>query len=117
MKIRAAFSLLLAAALAACAAPKLAQRQRIPSDAHVPDFARKPFEPFSRTDAVAIAIREWRLWGQPVDDDPPGTRPPLPPELKPEREPGLWERVGEYWWLSQDANRNESAWTGKHDAF
>lgn len=120
MSIRLALSLLLVGTmLAACAGPRKpeAVRQRIPSDAHVPDFARKPYEPFSRVNAVAIAIREWRLWGQPVDDDPPGTRPPLPPELKPERAPGLWERVGEYWWLGQDANRNESAWTGEHDAF
>jgi hypothetical protein len=85
--------------------------------AHVPDFARKPYEPFSREDAVAIAMREWRLWGQPVDDDPPDTRPPPLPQDKPERMPGLWQRVGEYWWLGQDAERRESAWTGKHDEF
>jgi hypothetical protein len=85
--------------------------------AHVPDFARKPYEPFSREDAVAIALREWRLWGQPVDDDPPDTRPPPLPEDKPERMPGLWQRVGEYWWLGQDAERRESAWTGKHDEY
>jgi len=86
-------------------------------DAHVPDFARKPYVPFNRQDAVAIALREWRLFGQPVDDDPPGTRPEPPPELKPEREPGLWERVGEYWWLGLDADNLFSAWTGKHDQY
>ena len=43
------------------------------------------------------------LFGQPVDDDPPGTRPELG-EDKPERLPGLWQRVGEYWWLGQDAD-------------
>jgi hypothetical protein len=84
---------------------------------HVPDFARKPYEPFTREDAVAIAVREWRLFGQPIDDDPPDTRPPPLPDEKPEREPGLWERVGEYWWLGQDADRRESAWTGKHDEY
>jgi hypothetical protein len=89
----------------------------IDPSAHVPDFARKPYEAFSREEAVAIANREWRLFGQPIDDDPPDTRPIPLPEDKPEREPGLWERVGEYWWLGQDAERKESAWTGKHDEF
>jgi hypothetical protein len=51
-----------------------------------------------------------------VDDDPPHTRAPQPPEEMPERMPGLWERVGEYWWLGQNPNRREAAWTGKHDA-
>lgn len=83
---------------------------------HVPEFAIRPYMPFSRADAVAIASREWRLFGQPIDDDPPDTRPPLPPELKPERMAGLWERVGEYWWISQDPDRSEGSWTGKHDA-
>jgi len=87
-----------------------------PPDAHVPPFARVPYEPFSRTAVVAIALREWRLFGEPVDDDPPGTRPPPAPEDKPEREPGLWQRVGEYWWLGMNAGSPESGWTGKHDA-
>ena len=104
-------------ASAGCAGPRAAPKRvaTIPPDAHVPNFARVPFEPISRQDVVAIAIREWRLWGQPVDDDPPGTRPPLPPESKPERWAGLWERVGEYWWLGINAGDRETAWTGKHD--
>lgn len=85
-------------------------------DAHVPEFARRPYEPFTRDEVVAIATREWRLFGQPVDDDPPGTRPEPPPELKPERMAGLWERVGEYWWLGVNAEEPEANWTGKHDA-
>jgi hypothetical protein len=84
---------------------------------YIPDFARKPYEPFRREDAVAIALREWRLFGQPVDDDPPGTRPEPPPDLKPERMPGLWERVGEYWWSGLNPDSNARYWTGKHDAF
>ena len=84
---------------------------------NVPDFATKPYAPFSRAAAVAIALREWRMFGQPVDDDPPNTRPPPPPELKPERIEGLWQRVGEYWWIGMDPTRLEAAWTGKHDAF
>jgi hypothetical protein len=86
-----------------------------PSDAHVPNFARVPYEPISRQDVVAIALREWRLFGQPVDDDPPGSRPPPLPDQKPERFPGLWQRVGEYWWLAVDPADKEVAWTGKHD--
>lgn len=84
-------------------------------DEHVPELARRPYAPFSRADAVAIALREWRLFGQPIDDDPPGTRPEPPPELKPEREPGLWQRVGEYWWVGLDPGTKETLWTGKHD--
>lgn len=81
-------------------------------DAHVPPFARAPFHPISRDAVLAIAWREWRLFGQNVAD----------PErdavrvVKPEREPGLWQRVGEYWWLGLDAGSPESDWTGKHDA-
>jgi len=85
-------------------------------DPHIPPFAANAWEPFSRADAVAIALREWRLFGQPVDDDPPETRPIPPPEQKPERMAGLWERVGEYWWIGQDPAEREAAWTGLHDA-
>ncbi len=80
-------------------------------DAHVPPFAKVPFEPFSREAVVAIALREWRLFGQPVADPAAdATR-----TIKPEREPGLWQRVGEYWWLGLNAGSAESNWTGKHD--
>ena len=65
---------------------------------------------------MAIALREWRLWGSPVDDDPPNTRPPPLPDQKPERFPGLWQRVGEYWWEGEDAGSLTAYWTGKHDA-
>jgi hypothetical protein len=101
--------LLLALMAAGCAAP-------LAPDAHVPPFARVPYEPFSRTSAVAIALSEWRAFGSPVDDEPPGSRPPPAPDQKPERAPGLWQRVGEYWWLGQNAGMKEDAWTGKHNA-
>jgi hypothetical protein len=84
-------------------------------DAHVPDFARKSYEPFNRTAAVAIALREWRLFGSPVVDGDPRNRPRQDPEVKPERLPGLWQRVGEYWWLGLDAGDPARRWTGKHD--
>ena len=95
-----ALPLLLLATLAGCAAPAR----------HAPEFATKPFEPFNRQDTVAIALREWRLFGSPVDDD--DAHPPQ----KPERVPGLWERVGEYWWIGLNPDAAEVAWTGKHDA-
>jgi len=70
---------------------------------------------FSRAEAIAIAKQEWRLFGQSVFDDPPHTG--ADPEVNdgPNRSPGAWERIGEYWWLGQDADRRESAWTGMHD--
>jgi hypothetical protein len=80
-------------------------------DAHVPPFAKIPFETFSREAVVAIALREWRLFGQNVAD-PQADATRL---IKPEREPGLWQRVGEYWWLGLNAGSAESGWTGKHD--
>ena len=86
-------------------------------DDHVPDFAQRNFEPLARDDAVAIALREWRACGMLVDDDDPDARPiPSGPAFKPERRPGLWERIGEYWWIGQDPGEREVSWTGKHDA-
>ncbi len=32
-----------------------------------------------------------------------------------ERKPGLWERVGEYWWEGVNAGEPDARWTGKHD--
>jgi hypothetical protein len=80
-------------------------------DAHVPPFAKAPFEPFSRSAVVAIALREWRLFGENVAD--PEAEPFR--TIKPEREEGLWQRVGEYWWLGLDIGAPEIGWTGKHD--
>jgi len=97
----------LLALLSACAAQ--------PPDAHVPPFARVPYQAFSRDAVVAIALREWRLFGSPVDDTP-GSYKPATPEDKPERQQGLWQRVGEYWWLAMNAGDPDAGWTGKHDA-
>jgi hypothetical protein len=90
-------------------------------DARVPPFARVPYEPMSRQTVVAIALREWRLFGSPVEDmaaDEADVGMPESPGTvareKPERQPGLWQRVGEYWWLGLDAG-TPSKWTGKHD--
>ena len=75
----------------------------------IPPFARVPYAPFSRAAVVAVALREWRLFGSPVNDDDHVT-----PD-KPERAEGLWQRVGEYWFLGVNRNAPESGWTGKHD--
>jgi hypothetical protein len=103
-------------ALAACAAPA----PSVPPPGPVPNFALKNFEPFNRADTVAIALREWRLFGSKVDDASPEGRPVPLPQDKPERQPGLWQRVGEYWWVGLppapgQPRPKEEGWTGKHD--
>ncbi len=90
----------------------LAACSSTPPDAHVPPFARVPYEPISRDAVVAVALREWRLFGSRVDDQ---AMSPETQQQKLEREQGLWQRVGEYWWLGLDAGTLESKWTGKHD--
>ena len=77
---------------------------------HIPPFTRKPFEAFSRAALVQIALREWRLFGQTIARDDGHDD-----EVKPEREQGLWQRVGEYWWLGLNRDAPEARWTGKHD--
>ena len=92
--------------------------QFIAEPGHSPPFARVPYQAFSRAEAVAIAEQEWRLFGERVDDDPPppGGFDPAPGD-DPARVPGHWERIGEYWWLGQDVDRRELAWTGMHDEY
>ncbi len=82
---------------------------------HVPPFARVPYQALTRNAVVAVASREWRLFGAPIDDNPPGTLPQALPEDKAERQPGLWQRVGEYWWVGMPPGSRESGWTGKHN--
>ncbi|HEY7577810.1 MAG TPA: DUF2272 domain-containing protein [Acetobacteraceae bacterium] len=89
--------------------------QFVAQSGHSPPFARAPYEPFTRAEAIAIAEQEWRLFGQRVDDNPPRSGSDPDPDDDPGRLPGLWERIGEYWWLGQDAQRREAAWTGMHD--
>lgn len=101
--------LLLAAAACAGHAPG-------PAAGPVPPFAAIPYEPFSRAAAIAIALREWRLFGMPSDDALPGSRALPGGEAKPERVEGLWQRVGEYWWEGLGGLSVEAGWTGKHDA-
>ena len=79
--------LLLLVPLVACAGPSAPPDDFV--NEHIPPFARVPYEPLSRNAVVAIALREWRLFGAPVDDNPPGTYRPTTPEDKPERQQGL----------------------------
>ncbi|MDR3538063.1 MAG: DUF2272 domain-containing protein [Acetobacteraceae bacterium] len=102
--------------LLACLAPAACAPPTARTDKHVPLFARVPYEPFSSQAVVAIALREWRLFGQPVDDELPSNRPTPMPEDKPERQPGLWQRVGEYWWIGLNPDTLETNWTGMHDS-
>jgi Uncharacterized protein conserved in bacteria (DUF2272) len=116
--MRQAAAILLAAfALAGCAvAPPAAHAPGTPPtpatalDVNIPPFARVPYGPFSREAAVQIALGEWRAFRSPVKY--PGTE--LPEDE--EREEGLWQRVGLYWWLGLGPSWPESAWTGIHDA-
>ncbi len=82
---------------------------------HAPPFASQNYAPFSRAAAVAIALDEWRLWGERVDDNW-GAGYVQNDATMGERQPGLWQRVGEYWWEGMNAGAPEAAWTGKHDA-
>jgi Uncharacterized protein conserved in bacteria (DUF2272) len=109
--------LLLALLFAGCAVAPPPPGPRIaafPSPAssltvNIPPFARLPYEPFSREAAVQIALGEWRAFRQPI------SYPNIEPPEDEERENGLWQRVGLYWWLGLDPSWRQSAWTGKHD--
>ncbi|MDE8349279.1 MAG: DUF2272 domain-containing protein, partial [Acidocella sp.] len=82
---------------------------------HAPPFAQKPYEVFSRQDAVAIAMDEWRLFGMRVDDDNDAGYVQTSTTMA-ERQPGLWQRIGEYWWEGLNANDSDNGFTGKHNA-
>ena len=94
----------LLATLAACSTPP----PRAPTDA-------ADEEGFSRNTAVSVAMREWRMFGSRVNDDAPGSRLPLTEDEMPDRQEGLWQRVGNYWATGQNAGTRASYWTGKTD--
>ena len=98
---------MLGLALAGCAPER--PSAAIPADIHVPPFARWPYQRFSREAAVQIALREWRAFGQPIVL--PDTELPFDNE----QAEGLWQRVGEYWWLGLPMAASEQGYTGKHD--
>lgn len=111
--------------LGACAAPRSntvatnagggIELRPVPSDQQVPDYAKKPYQPFARESAVQIALREWRAWGMPVNDAPPG--PDMPVSARPDKKAGMWQRVGDYWWIGQNALSAGSGWTGRYGDF
>jgi hypothetical protein len=80
---------------------------------HAPPFANVPYQPFSRSAAIAIATDEWRLWGNRIGEAPDYTQTEA---TMGERQPGLWQRIGEYWWEGMNAGEPDAAYTGKHDA-
>ena len=109
-------ALLVAMSLAGCAVPP--EEGLLPGprpgvttslNAHVPPFARWPYQPFSREAAVQIALREWRAFGQQV------VFPNVELPVDEERQEGMWQRVGEYWWLGVDPRWTSQAWTGIHN--
>jgi len=85
-------------------------------DAQEPPFVRNCYAPFSRDAAVAIALGEWRAWGQVIYDADPRDELPPDPTTKAERQPGFWQRVGLYWWLGMNESDPAAGWTGAHDA-
>ena len=107
-------ALLALSLLAACAPPKKPPPSPAVSptaylDLHIPAFARLPYAPFSRVAAVEIARAEWRAFNSPVAD------PTTVETVDEERQNGLWQRVGLYWWLALDPRWPQQRWTGKHD--
>ncbi len=125
----AACALLVVLALAACArppkavhpgalvgAPSVSACTAQVDDAQDPPFIRQCFGTFDRASAVAIAVAEWRAWGQVVYDEDPTTEGPVDPDTKAERQPGFWQRVGLYWWVGMNESNPSAGWTGEHDA-
>ena len=118
-------ALLAAALLASCSAPPRGtsgptgaagiELHPVPTDQQVPDYAKKPYEPFARENVVQIALREWRAWGKPVNDAPPGRD--MPVAAREDRQAGMWQRVGDYWWIGQNALSSGSSWTSRYGDF
>ncbi len=103
--------LTLAGCVAATAPPSVPARAvgATSTTAHIPPFARWPYQPFSREAAVQIALGEWWAFRKPI------VFPNVELPEDEEREEGLWQRVGLYWWLGLDPSWPQSGWTGIHD--
>jgi hypothetical protein len=95
-------------ALTACAPGRAPGVGAPPDDSHIPPFARQPYQPFSRAAAVQIALREWRAFGSVV------VYPNQQLPYDAERSEGLWQRVGEYWWLGLPLGSPDQGFTGMH---
>jgi len=109
--VRGSFALLLLAlGLAAAGCAPQGPAALPADDSHIPPFARVPYQPFSRAAAVQIALREWRAFGSPV------LAPNSALSYDAERSEGMWQRVGEYWWLGLPLGAPDQGYTGMHDA-
>ena len=82
------------------------------ADQHLPPYARLQFEPLSAANTVAIAEREWRGFGSVVDDSPPGAD--VAGGLRLDKQAGLWQRVSDYWWSSQDYGNREGGFGSRY---
>ncbi len=78
---------------------------------HSSTYQWTPGQPISRAAIVAITQREWQRFGKPVNDDDHLNWD------KPERNDGLWQRVGVYWSVGMNPGSVQSHWTGKHDEY
>jgi hypothetical protein len=110
-------AVLLACCLTACEATTTSSLPGTPGslsrvNPQTPPYAQRPYAPFTRDAAVQIALREWRAFGQKIVLSPNQLEDP---DSK-ERDEGLWQRVGDYWWQGLDYGETEGHWTGKHDA-
>jgi hypothetical protein len=109
-------AVLLAGCLTACGTPaslpSAVPGQLSRFNPQIPPYAQRPYEAFTRDAAVQIALREWRAFGQKIVLSPNQLEDP---DSK-ERDEGLWQRVGDYWWQGLDYGATEGRWTGKHDA-
>ena len=97
--------------IASCAAPSAGPGSlgAAGSDAHIPPFARALPAVFARGGDPDCAARMARLWSAgrlsrtaelPFDN---------------ERAEGLWQRVGDYWWLGLRLGDRDQGCTGMHD--
>lgn len=109
-RFRTAALLILLGLVAACQVAPPSGPIAIGGDAQVPPYARLPYERFSRDAAIQIALREWRGFGQTI------AYPNTPLPFDREREQGLWQRVGDYWWIGLPLGNPDDAFTGKHAA-
>ena len=119
---------LLVLALGACVPrPTVVEDERTPYGhlanqpdtlAHLPPFTRAPVRQagrpiFSRSTAVAIALREWEMFGR---QQVPFAPSPAAEGERSEAAQAYWQRIGEYWWLGLPVHERRRYSTGIHDS-
>jgi Uncharacterized protein conserved in bacteria (DUF2272) len=85
---------------------------------HLPPFTRAPImrggaPVFTRAAVLAIARREWDLFGR---QQASFLEPVLEDADQHEAGEGYWQRIGEYWWLGLPAHERRRRSTGTHDS-